>query len=126
MGSILDTYNVGLGRLKATPQYQKLDKKIKSLQREAPSAYISVKVNDYYTVSERLYVMLLGTKPLFDQPKLIERMPAKVNAKRSQIRPIVDGQIANLIAGVRESVIKYKERNSKQNIGESDKDKGKK
>jgi len=114
MGSILDTYNVGLGRLKATPQYQKLDKKIKSLQRKAPSAYISVKVNDYYTVSERLYTILLGVKPLYEQPMLRELLPAKIKAKKSQIRPMVDGQIANLISGVRESIVKYKERNEEQ------------
>jgi hypothetical protein len=60
--------------------------------------------------------MLLGVKPLFDQPALREKMPAKVNAKKSQVRPMVDGQIANLIAGVRESIIKYKERNMEQKV----------
>lgn len=118
MGSILDTYNVGLGRLKKTQQYQKLDKKIKALQRKAPSAYISVKVNEYYVVSERLYTMILGTKPLYDQPLLVSKMPSKVKAKRSQIRPIVDGQISNLIAGVREAIQKHKERNDNQKTSE--------
>lgn len=122
MGSILDTYNVGFGRLKETPQYQKLDNKIKSLQRKAPSAYISIKVNDYYLVSERLYTMILGTKPLFDQPLLVAKMPAKVKAKKSQIRPVVDGQISNLISGVREAILKHKERNMEQRHPEQTKD----
>jgi hypothetical protein len=114
MGSLLDKYNAGLGSLKKTIRYEKLDKKIKSLQRKAPSTYISAKVNEYYTVSERLYIMLLGTKPLFNQPNLQEKIPAKVYAKKSQIRPVVEGQIANLITGVRESIIKYKERRLEQ------------
>lgn len=118
MGSLLDTYNVGLARLKETEQYQKLHKKIKSLQRKSPSAYISVKVNEYFTVSERLYIMLLGTKPLYEQPILREKVPAKVYAKKSQIRPLIDGQIANLIAGVRESITKYKERDLEQKTAE--------
>ncbi|MDD5701608.1 MAG: hypothetical protein PHU23_06100 [Dehalococcoidales bacterium] len=111
MGSILDKYNVGLNNLKETEQYQKLDKKIKSLQRKAPSAYISAKVNAYYTLSERLYILVLGAKPLLEQPNLSDRIPAKIYAKKSQIRPLIDGQIANLIAAVRESILKYKERN---------------
>jgi hypothetical protein len=111
MGSILDKYNAGLELLKSTPQYKTLDKKIKVLQRKAPSAYISIKVNEYYTVSDRLYIMLLGVKPLFDQPLVREKIPAKAYAKKSQIRPAIEGQVANLIAGVRESIIKYKERN---------------
>jgi hypothetical protein len=120
MGSILDTYNAGFGCLKQTPQYQKLDKKIKALQRKAPSAYISVKVNDYYVVSEKLYTMILGTKPLYDQPLLAGKMPAKVKAKKSQVRPLIDGQISNLIAGVREAILKHKERNSGQLVSEQD------
>lgn len=110
MGSILDKYNVGLNNLKETEQYQKLDKKIKSLQRKAPSANISAKVNAYYRLSERCYILLLGVKPLLEQPTLSDRIPAKIYAKKSQIRPLIDGQIANLIAAVRESILKYKER----------------
>ena len=114
MGSILDSHNCGFNKLKMTPQYQKLERKIKALQRKAPSAYISVKVNDYFIVSERLYVLLLGTKPLFDQPTLKDRLPAKVKAKKSQVRPIVEAQVANLISGVRESITKHKERHMQQ------------
>ncbi len=120
MGSILDSYNAGFGRLKETPQYQKLDRQIKSLQRKAPSAYISAKVNDYYIVSERLYTMVLGTKPLFDQPLLAGKLPAQVKAKKGQIRPIVDGQVSNLIAGVREAILKHKERKLEQKVLEQD------
>lgn len=111
MSSILDTYNSGIGRLKETNQYKKLDKKIKTLQRKSPSALISVRVNDYYTVSERLYMMVLGVKPIYEYPIIKDNLPSKVKAKKSQIRPIVEGQVSNLIAGVRESIIKYKERN---------------
>lgn len=114
MGSILDSYNCGLSVLKATPQYQKLEKKIKALQRKAPSAYISVQVNNYFIISERLYILLMGTKPLFEQQTWNDRLPVKVKAKKSQVRPIVEGQIANLISGVRESITKYKERNMAQ------------
>ena len=123
MGSILDTYHAGIGRLKETKQYQKLDKKIKALQRQAPSAYISVKVNDYYAISERLYTLILGVKPLYEQPLLVAKMPAKVKAKKSQIRPVVEGQISNLIAGVREAILKHKERNNSQMVTEQDKGK---
>jgi hypothetical protein len=114
MSSILDGYKAGLRSLKDTPQYKKLEKQIKSLQRKAPSAYISVKVNEYFVLSERLHYMVLGTKPLYSHPELRDIMPAKIKAKKSQIRPIVDGQIANLIAGVREAIVKYKERNLEQ------------
>lgn len=117
MSSILDSHGAGLAALKATPQYRRLEKKIKSLQRQAPSAYVSVKVNEYFTVSERLHYMVLGTKPLYENPAFTAIMPAKIQAKRSQIRPLVDGQVANLIAGVRESIIKYKERNMETKTG---------
>ena len=114
MGSILDAYNSGFARLKETSQYQKLAKKIKSLQRQAPSAYISMQENDYFVVSERLYIMVLGTKPLYEQPLFAANLPAIVKAKKSQIRPVVDSQISNLIAGVREAILKHKERNQEQ------------
>ena len=122
MGGLLDTYNVGLSQLKETNQYKKLDEKIKILQRKAPSAYISVKVNEYYSMSEKFYVMLLGIKPIYDHPELIGRLPAKINAKKGQIQPMVEGQIANLIAGVRESILKYKERNLEQKNAEQNTD----
>jgi len=114
MASILDTYNSGFARLKETLQYQKLDKKIKSLQRQAPSAYISNKINDYYLISERLYTIVLGTKPMFEQPLFASNLPAIIKAKKSQIRPVIDSQISNLIAGVREAILKHKERNQEQ------------
>lgn len=112
MGGILDSYGVGLKALRDSAQYKKLYNKIKTLQRKAPSAYISAKINEYFTVSERLYILLLGIKPLYDRPELRDKLPVKVNAKKNQVRPIVEGQISNLIAGVREAILKHKERNS--------------
>ena len=57
------------------------DNKIKALQRKAPSALISVRVNEYYRVSERLYIMLLGVKPLYEQS--LVQVPARARAKKS-------------------------------------------
>jgi hypothetical protein len=109
MGGLLNSYNCGLESITETLPYQKLKSKIKSLQRKSPSMKISTKVNDYFYWSEGLYSILLSIKPLTEFPK--SKMPTKVSAKKSQIRPIIEGQINNLISGVRESIIEYKDRN---------------
>lgn len=95
MGSILDCYNV---------------RNIRSLQRKAPSANISNKVNEYYSWSEGFYCLLLSMKPLTEQPILRELMPIKVKAKKSQVRPLIERQTSTLISAVRESIEDYKQK----------------
>ena len=49
MGSMMDSYDIGLENIKKTKEYHKLSNKIKNLQRKAPSVNISNKVNDDLT-----------------------------------------------------------------------------
>ncbi|MFA5629105.1 MAG: hypothetical protein WC958_02450 [Dehalococcoidales bacterium] len=124
MSSILDTYHAGLNELKSTHKYKHYEKRIKSLQRKASSAYISVQISNYFTISERYYYMLLSTKPLYENPILKEKLPARIYAKKSQLKPLVERQISILIAGVREAILKHKERNLRDNISEQSNGKG--
>jgi hypothetical protein len=115
MGGILNTYNAGLSRCTETPQYRRLNNRIRALQRRLPSAVVSAKVNDFYFQSEGFYYMLLGVMPLGGHPSIPgTKMPVKAAARIRQIRPIVDGQLATLIASVRESINAYRDRNKEQ------------
>ncbi len=111
IGELLNKYDIGLKHLKETKEYERVISDIKYLQRQLPSMAISAKVNEYLYQSEGYYSMLLSTKPLlemrFDSKS---QMLTKVTVKKGQVRPIVEGQIANLITSIRESIIAYRER----------------
>ena len=113
MGGLLNSYHVGLENLTKTPQYHKLFTRIQSLQRTQVALNISVNVLEFFLRSEGLYCLLLSIKPIMEQSH-INVMPTKLNAKKSQIRPVIEGQISVLISSVRESIVKYKDRNKSQ------------
>ncbi len=115
VGELLNKYNIGLKPLKETKEYQRIVSEIKYLQQQSPSMAISIRVNEFLYQSEGYYSMLLSTKPLlemrFDNKS---QMLTKVTVKKGQVKPIVEGQITNLIASIRESIIAYRERNIHQ------------
>jgi hypothetical protein len=115
MGELLNKYNVGLGALKNSERYKKLYSDIKSLQFKLPSVAISAKINDYFYQSDAYYGLLISTKPIIQLPSGTNvSIPTKINAKAGQIRPIIEGQIANLISSIRESIVTYKERGNQK------------
>jgi hypothetical protein len=111
MGGILNSYNAGLESITSKPDLQKLDKRIKSLQRKVPAVKISQAVNDYYQWSEGLYLIILATKSLYSYNLFKKSIPTKIKAKQSQVRPTIERQITNLISAVRESIVITKEKN---------------
>jgi len=112
IGELLNEYNIGLKALKETRKYKQLIADIKDLQRQLPNVAISAKVNEYLYQSEGFYNLLLSTKPLLEMRlDTKSQMLTRVGVKKGQVRPIVEGQIANLITSIRESIIAYKERN---------------
>lgn len=114
IGELLNNYNIGLKALKETKEYERTITDIKILQRQLPSMLISVKVNEYLYQSDGYYSMLLSTKPLLEMRfDSNSQMLVKASVKKGQMRPMVEGQISNLIASIRESIITHRERNSR-------------
>lgn len=108
VGELLNKYSIGLKPLKESKEYLRIVNEIKFLQRQLPSIAISAKVNEYLYQSDGYYSMLLSTKPLLEMKfDSKSQMLTKVSVKKGQIKPIVEGQITNLIASIRESIIAY-------------------
>jgi hypothetical protein len=80
-----------------------------------------MKINEYWQWSEGLYSMLLTFKPSILMPGLQELLPSKVVAGSAMMQTIFEEQTSVLISAVRESIIKYKERNLKLVTNSSDK-----
>jgi hypothetical protein len=111
MAGVLDKYDMGLKALKDTSQYQLLHSRIRVLQRQLPSALISARINEFFIHSDGYYCLLIATQGLLNPPTDL-KMPTKILARREQIRPLIEGQIATLITAIREGIIAYKDRNS--------------
>lgn len=116
IGELLNKYEIGLKSLKSTPEYKSLLSEVKNLQQRLPAMSISAKVNDFLYQSEGYYDLLFSETTMLEKGYDNKPMPIKVAVKKGQVRPILEGQIANLIASVRESIITYNERNQNKMV----------
>jgi hypothetical protein len=121
ISAYLNANKVGLKQVTDTREYRRLYKRIKNLQRMVPSSETNMKINEYWQWSEGLYSMLLTFKPSILMPGLQELLPSKVVAGSAMMQTIFEEQTSVLISAVRESIIKYKERNLKLVTNSSDK-----
>lgn len=108
MGDVLNEYGVGLANITNTPQYKRLNERVKELQKIAPSAETSIRINDYFNWSKGLYCLVLSTKPITNQPDINRLLPVRARALSGVFRPLVEGNTATLITAVRESIEKPK------------------
>lgn len=126
MSAFLNDNEMGLKQVTATAEYQRLQDRVRMLQRMVPSPNINMKINDYWRWSEGLYCVVLTTRPFLFLPGIDKsRIPPKVRAANALMRPTVEQQTALLISTVRESIEQYKERNKRPTDVKEDKGKSK-
>jgi len=106
--SILNDYNIGLANITNTEQCNRLNKRIRELQKRVPKANINAKINDYMRWSDGLYAALLCTKHLTSLNGLQELIPVRVRATNNLARGTIEEQTTLLISAVRESIVDAK------------------
>ncbi|PVV84018.1 hypothetical protein [Dehalogenimonas alkenigignens] len=103
-GALLDNHDVGLERLKQTPQYKKLYNRIQKLIHLSPSALINMRTNDYFNWSEGLYCSILSNKQITNNPEFTDCLPVEALTSARMMRQLVERTNATLITSVREAI----------------------
>jgi phosphate/sulfate permease len=104
VSALMNEHNIGLKRVKDTPQYQNILKRIRMLERIQPSPYVSINIDNYFRWSDGWYSQLLGTKFITSKPDIFQLSPAEYRAQAAYGKPVIEDAMDVLIAQVAESL----------------------
>jgi LPXTG-motif cell wall-anchored protein len=123
VSAYLNARNIGLQQITDTQKYHRLRNRVKALQKMVPSAAMNMKINEYWRWSEGLYCILLTTKPMLLAPAIGKKVPPKVIASATMIRPRIEEATTLFSSAVHESIETYKERHKEKTNKDKDKKK---
>ena len=84
ISALMNQHNIGLSKIKNTPQYKQLSEKVAMLEKIQPNPYVSIAIDKYLRQSDGWYSQLMGMKYITSQPEVWQLSPAEYRAAWSE------------------------------------------